>query len=226
MSQFEPTSLLRHLNFNVIVVAVLLLGIFGCSRQKSQYEMLASRFNVAADKLESQRSKTLVALQAASETQVVAVMQEEFDFRSPETLAFVLQWEIASAEVFQLRRDVENIVTSSFELLGGLMTRAESINDEEIRQQTMNYVDERRREFEFAVGQTEEAIQSMENAMMLGNDIIESLRIVGTANLVKRKIGELEILQKEAILRFSDVDSIIKEGRKFLNIEFGQEIFI
>ena len=208
------------------MVAVLLLGIFGCSRQKSQYEMLASRFNVAADKLESQRSKTLVALQAASETQVVAVMQEEFDFRSPETLYFVLQWEIASAEVFQLRRDVENLVTSSFELLGGLMTRAESINDEEIRQQTMNYVDERRREFEFAVGQTEEAIQSMENAMMLGNDIIESLRIVGTASLVKRKIGELEILQKEAILRFSDVDSIIKEGRKFLNIEFGQEIFI
>ncbi len=138
----------------------------------------------------------------------------------------MLQWEVASAEVSQLRRDVQNIITSSFELLGGLMTRAESINDQEIRTQTMNYVDQRRQEFEIAVRQTEDAIVSMESAMLLGNDIIESLRIVGTANLVKRKIGELETRQKEAMLRFSDVDSIIEEGRKFLNIEFGQDIFL
>ena len=204
----------------------MLLGICGCSRPQSQYEMLASRFTVAADKLESQRTQTLEALQAASETQVVAVMQEDFDFRSPETLAFVLQWEVASAEVFQLRRDVQNTVTSSYELLDGLMMRAEAINDPEIRTQKMSYVDQRRQEFELAVRQTEDAILNMERAMMLGNDIIESLRIVGTANLVKSKIGELETLQKEAIARFSDIDTIIKEGRKFLNIEFGQEIFV
>lgn len=188
--------------------------------------MLASRFTVAAEKLETQRARTLEALQAASEAQVIAVTQEEFDFKSEETLAFVLRWETAGAEVSQLRRDVQVTVSSCYEMLDGLRLRAEAINDQEIRTRTVNYVDQRMAEFESAVGQTESAITTMENAMRLGNDIIESLRIVGTANLVRQKIGELEIKQKEAISRFPDVDSIIQEGRKFLNIEFGEELFI
>lgn len=210
----------------MVLAFAVLIGASGCGRQQSQYEMLASRFTVAAEQLEKQRYKTLDALQVASEAQVVAVTQEEFDFKSPETLAFVLEWENAGVEVSQLRRDVENTVISCREMLGGLRIRAESINDPEIRTRTVNYVDERAQEFEIAVSQTEDAIISMENAMVLGNDIIESLRIVGTANLVRQKIGELESRQQEAISRFPDVDSIIEEGRKFLNIEFGEEIFI
>ena len=204
----------------------MVLVASSCSPQQSQYDMLASRFTVSAEKLETQRTRTLEALQAASEAQVVAVAQEEFDFKSDETLAFVLQWEAASVEVNQLRRDVQTTVTSCYEMLAGLRTRAEAINDPEIRTRTVEYVDQRQVEFEDAVLQTESAINSMENAMILGNDIIESLRIVGTANLVRQKIGELESKQKEAISRFPDVDSIIQEGRKFLNIEFGEEIFI
>lgn len=205
---------------------VLLFVVFGCARPQSQYEMLASRFTVAAEKLETQRTRTLEALQAASEAQVVAVTQEEFDFRSDETLRFVLAWETAGTEVSQLRRDVQLTVTSCYELLDGLRARAERINDEDIRNETVRYVDQRREEFNVAVVQTENAIASMENAMVLGNDIIESLRIVGTANLVQQKIGELEDKQKEAIALFPNVDTIIQEGRRFLNIEFGEEIFI
>ena len=214
-----------RLKFGLVFMVVVVL-FSGCASPQSQYEMLASRFTVSAEKLETQRSRTLEALQAASEAQVVAVAQEEFDFKSQETLAFVLQWEAAGAEVNQLRRDVESTVTSCYEMLAGLRTRAENINDPEIRTRTVEYVDQRQLEFEDAVIQTEEAINSMENAMVLGNDIIESLRIVGTANLVRQKIGELELKQQEAISRFPDVDSIIQEGRKFLNIEFGEEIFI
>ncbi len=228
MSLYEPSSFAGGtLKINrILVTACILVFIWGCSKQQSQYEMLASRFTVAAEKLEDQRSKTLYALQAASEAQVIAVTQEQFDFKSDETLAFVLQWETAGAEVSQLRRDVQNTVTSCYEMLGGLRIRAEAINDAEIRTRTVEYVDLRRQEFDLAVNQTEAAINSMENAMVLGTDIIESLRIVGTANLVRQKIGELESKQAEAISRFPDVDSIIQEGRKFLNIEFGEEIFL
>ena len=207
-------------------VLVLLFISSSCAKQQSQYDMLATRFTVAAEKLETQRARTLEALQAASEAQVIAVTQEEFDFKSEETLAFVLRWETAGSEVSQLRRDVQVTVSSCYEMLDGLRLRAEAINDQEIRTRTVNYVDQRMAEFESAVGQTESAITTMENAMRLGNDIIESLRIVGTANLVRQKIGELETKQKEAISRFPDVDSIIQEGRKFLNIEFGEELFI
>lgn len=205
---------------------LVLFAFIGCARPQSQYEMLASRFTVAAEKLEQQRTRTLEALQVASEAQVVAVEVEEFDFRSDETLAFVLSWETAGSEVSQLRRDVQITVTSCYEMLDGLRLRAERINDPDIRDRTVTYVDQRRQEFEVAVQQTEFAIASMEDAMQLGNDIIESLRIVGTANLVRQKIGELQDRHAQAIAAFPNVDSIIQEGMRLLNIEFGEDNFI
>ncbi len=221
----EPYLRWQGIRITACVLVVLFITS-SCAKRQSQYDMLASRFTVAAEKLETQRTRTLEALQVASEAQVIAVTQEEFDFKSEETLAFVLRWETAGAEVSQLRRDVQVTVSSCYEMLDGLRLRAEAINDQEIRTRTVNYVDQRMAEFETAVGQTESAITTMENAMRLGNDIIESLRIVGTANLVRQKIGELETKQQEAISSFPDVDSIIQEGRKFLNIEFGEELFI
>ena len=210
-----------------LLVAFLLFTLqAGCGPQQTQYEMLASRFTVTAEKLEDQRYRTMEALQAASEAQVIAVSQVEFDFRSPETLAFILNWEAAGVEVTQLKIDIDNMVTSCFEMLGGLRTRAERINDPDIRMRTVEYVDERLQEFQSAVNQTDIAIGRIENAMQLGNDIIESLRIVGTANLIQQKIGELESKKEEAMASFPDVDSIIAEGYKFLNIEFGEEIFL
>ncbi len=205
------------------VCLMLLLVVVGCARPQSQYDMLASRFTVAADKLEKQRTRTMEALQVASEAQTVAIMQEDFDFRSDETLAFVLSWETAGSEVSQLRRDVQITVGSTYEMLDGLRSRAQRINDPDIRDRTVTYVEQRRQEFDVAVLQTENAILSMEAAMQLGDDIIESLRIVGTANLVRQKIGELQDRQAEAIAAFPNVDSIIQEGRRLLNIEFGEQ---
>ncbi len=209
---------------NISICGMLMwLLVTGCARPQSQYEMLASRFTVAADKLENQRNRTLEALQIASEAQEVAVMQEEFNFRSDETLGFILSWDTAGNEVAQLRRDVQNMVTSCYEMLDGLRGRAERINDADIRSRTVTYVDQRRQEFEFAVQQTEDAIRRMESAMLLGNDIIESLRIVGTANLVRQKIGELESKHADAIAALSNLDSIIQEGRRLLSIELGEQ---
>lgn len=199
----------------------------GCTRsESSQFDALASRFSFAADNLEAQKEETLVALQDASEAQQVAVMQASFNFRSPETLAFIQKWEFAGNQVAQLRVEISNTVASCYEMLDGLRARAGAINDEVIRTETIDYVDRRRLEFDEVVQQTSLAVDKMEAAMLLGDDIIESLRIVGTANLVSEKIDELRLKQQEAIESFAEVEMIIQEGKKFLNIEFGDEIFI
>lgn len=209
---------------------LLVIGPFaltGCTRSEtSQFDALASRFSFAADNLEAQKEETLVALQDASEAQQVAVMQTSFNFRSPETLAFIQKWEFAGSQVAQLRVEISNTVTSCYNMLDGLRARAEAINDDVIRTETIDYVDRRRLEFDEVVQQTSLAVDKMEGAMLLGDDIIESLRIVGTANLVSEKIDELRLKQQEAIESFAEVEMIIQEGKKFLNIEFGDEIFI
>lgn len=203
------------------------LVVSGCTRsESSQFDALASRFSFAADNLEAQKEETLVALQDASEAQQVAVLQTSFNFRSPETLDFIQKWEFAGNQVAQLRVEISNTVASCYEMLDGLRGRAEAINDEVIRTETIDYVDRRRLEFEEVVQQTSLAVDKMEAAMLLGDDIIESLRIVGTANLVSEKIDELRLKQQEAIESFAEVEMIIQEGKKFLNLEFGGEIFI
>ena len=201
------------------------VGCGGAGEKQSEFEVLASRFSIAAEQLEQQKAVTLVALQDASQAQVVAVAQPEFNFRSAETLDFVQKWEVAGSEVSRLRAEIVNTITSCYEMLDGLLIRAQAINDEEIRTKTVEYVESRRIEFDLAVQETEQAVINMENAMRLGDDIIESLKIVGTANLVSRKIEELQDKQQEAIDSFPNVDTIIREGKRFLNIEFGQEIF-
>ena len=207
-----------------LVVGILLFGT-GCGEGQTEFDSLASRFSFAADKLEQQKATTLIALQDASLAQEVAIAQPQFNFRSQETLDFVQKWERAGGEVSQLRIEIASTVTSCYEMLDGLLFRAQGINDEEIRVKTVEYVENRRLEFDEAVAETEQAVINMENAMRLGDDIIESLRIVGTANLVSQKIEELQEKQQEAIDSFPNVDTIIREGKKFLNIEFGQEIF-
>ena len=217
---------ISRLQFARVLSGVMLVVILGgCGESQSEFELLASRFSMAAEKLELQKTETLIALQEASTAQVVAVAQPEFNFQSAQTLEFVQKWQRAGGAVSQLRIEIGNTVTSCYEMLDGLLVRAQAINDDEIRTKTVEYVENRRLEFDRAVQQTEAAVLNMENAMRLGDDIIESLRIVGTANLVSQKIEELQAKQKEAIDSFPNVDNIIQEGKKFLNIEFGQEIF-
>ena len=212
----DPCRLLFPI-FGVIVL------FCGCTA-KSDPERLASKFSFAAEKLQAQKSETLSALQTASTARAEAIAQEDFSFKSQETLQFVASWEEADVEVAELRLEITNTVQRCYELLDDLHARAEAINDEEIRGKTIEYVAERRREFEAAVQKTEQSIANMESMMSLGQDIIESLRIVGTANLVRGKIQELEIKQREALANFPDVEHIIEEGKRFLNLELGQDV--
>jgi hypothetical protein len=188
--------------------------------------MRASRCSFAAANLENQTVETLVALQEASDAQHIALAQPVFSFRSEETLAFIQSWKYAGNEVTELRAEIGNTVTSCYEMLDGLNARAAVINDSLIRIHTIDYVAERRKEYDTAVQKTYNTLNDIESMIFLGNDIIESMRIVGTANLVGPRIEELNQMHQEVINRFSNLNSIVDEGKRLLNIELGKEVII
>ena len=207
------------------VSCLLILTLSACT-VRSDYERLSQKVTLAAVQLQEQKEDTRDAVQEAAEAQQVALNQEQFKFRSDQTAAFIEKWKQAEFEVNQLDLRLGAAVEEYYAFFDFQLTQANNISDPSIRDATLAYVQSNYDKFSGQIGITQSGIQKLTEDIALGNDIIQSLQIVGEVNLVMERISEMRPLGPEALAQIELIDDLVQEGKQLLNLELNENLFV
>ncbi len=207
----------RAVAFVCLLLPLLLVQI-GCATQTSG-NALAARFNQAIQGLETQQRETVSVIQQATEAQDAIVLQTEYRFEQQETIDFIQKWEQANLQVNRLRQSLAELNQSYRPMLQQLRLRAEAINDPYIRQETIAYLADTEQAYEVQAQEAARCIEELEATIRLGNDIVEALRIIGSARFIRIKMEELKRVCEDSMEGLEQVNRLVNQGRDLLDVE-------
>ncbi|MEZ4703400.1 MAG: hypothetical protein R2834_23925 [Rhodothermales bacterium] len=209
----------RWLSWLPLLVFLLVIPS-GCTATNTNGDnALAARFNRAIQGVETQQTQVQRVMQEATESQQNILFSAQVQFNEKETVAFIEKWEQANVAVNQLRASLDDLNQNYYPMLEQLRFRAQAINDPYIRDQTLSYLDDTQRAYDVQAQEAQRCIDDLDASIRLGNDIVEALKIIGSANFIRIKLEELGKVCKESMEGLKQVNRLVDQGRDLLGLE-------
>ncbi len=203
------------------LAGVLLLAVqWGCTATNTNNEnALATRFSQAIQGVEAQQGQVLQVMGEATASQQNILLNAQMQFNEQETLAFIEKWEQANVAVVQLRASLDDLNLNYYPMLDQLRLRAQAINDPFIRDQTLGYLEDTQRAYDVQAQEAQRCLDNLDASIRLGNDIVEALKIIGSANFIRGKLEELGRVCQESMDGLQQVNRLVDQGRDLLGLE-------
>lgn len=203
------------------LAGVLLLAVqWGCTATNSSGEnALAARFSQAIRGVETQQSQVLQVMGEATASQQNILLNAQMQFNEQETVVFIEKWEQANIAVVQLRASLDDLNMNYYPMLEQLRLRAMAINDSFIRDQTLGYLEDTQRAYDIQAQEAQRCLDDLDASIRLGNDIVEALKIIGSANFIRGKLEELGRVCQESMDGLQQVNRLVDQGRDLLGLE-------
>lgn len=202
----------------MVVVISLIIGVFSIER-KTKYEALANDVVVASKALQEQKENTYDTFVEANQVRNEAIQQPEFKIKSEKTKAFISKWNQTEEEVRQLRKDFDVAVKRGDFFFAYSEKKVLEIRDEDIRTKILAAIKERKSNYAAAAVKTDKAIDTLEEAISKGKDIVAALKIVSVLKQVDEVLAQFDTLHSQAIEKLPEIDALIKEGMNLLDTE-------
>lgn len=204
----------------VVLLPALLASLVGCRATSTGPENgLAARFGQAIQAVENQQQQVVQVMGEATAAQQNILFNAQQHFNEQETVAFIERWEQANVAVNQLRASLDDLNLNYYPMLEQLRLRAQAINDPFIRDQTLGYLEDTQRAYDTQAQEAQRCIDDLDASIRLGNDIVEALKIIGSANFIRIKLEELDKVCRESMQGLQEVNRLVDQGRGLLGLE-------
>jgi hypothetical protein len=200
-------------------VLVLLVVEWACTASPRTSDALAARFNEAIEGAQAQQGQVQQVIGEAVELQNAILSQGEFRFEEKTTVAFIEKWAEANLAVERLRASLADMNQNYLPMLEQLRTRAQAISDPYIRGQTLGYLDDTQQAYDRQAQEAQKCLQDLDASILLGNDIVEALKIIGSANFIRVKLEELGQVCRQSVAGLQQVNRLVNQGRDLLGLE-------
>jgi len=204
--------------FSLLVWMLIGYAIFSYFSEE-EIMVHASNLKDQIESFSAQKESTKTAFIEAANAQDAA-RKIQFRFKDSKTSTFVSRWESADEEVKDLRNQFDELSDSAEDFFDYIDDQIEDINDSSIKDRMLSATNARARSFGKSVSSADEAIDALEDTIQKGTDIIIALKISGALGALDEQMHELGVLSDIARVKFDEIDLLISEGTRLLDIEF------
>lgn len=158
------------------------------------------------------------ALDAQTEAKSV-----KYVFKNDKTKVFVTKWGDAEREIKRLRETFDAYQENTENFLDGLEDNLEQIeNDPKLKNRMQEYSNKKAIKMANNINKIEKNIKLLERSIQKGNNLIVALKTVSSFNGLAQDIEEFDSILDGSNKIFTDIDSLIVDGRTALDIELKE----
>jgi len=158
------------------------------------------------------------ALDAQTEAKAV-----QYVFKNDKTKVFVTKWSDAEREIKTLRETFDAYQENTENFLDGLEDNLDKIeNDPKLKKRMQAYSNKKAIKMANNINKIEKNLKLLENSIQKGNNLIVALKTVSSFNGLAQDIEEFDSILDGSNKIFTDIDSLIVDGRTALDIELQE----
>jgi hypothetical protein len=140
-------------------------------------------------------------------------------YKNTNTKEFILSAKVKISDIRELRDSLNAVIMSADFFFATAFNKATSINNNELKEDAIEIIDNQKDLFAKKVKQASGALSSLENLALNVEDILKALEVAGALSIVDDKIIELDEIAKEAFSKMEDIENMIIFGNKLVKSE-------